>query len=197
MTSGQQRGRAALDRALPSCVRYLPGWVADHRRIFAELVEVIDWERNDITIAGRTIPIPRLTCWMGTSQYVYSGVRNEPRPTPAALTALQQQVQVEAGATFNSCLANLYRDGHDSISYHSDDEPELGRRPTIASISLGDRRRFVLRHQDSGERWELELGAGDLLIMSGESQSDYRHAVPKTMRPVGQRMNLTFRQFAT
>lgn len=189
--------RKGASRALPSCLRYEPGWVTDHERLFAELVDLIDWERNDIIIAGRTIPIPRLTCWMGTAPYVYSGVRNEPKPTPAALAALQERLQIEADATFNSCLANLYRDGSDSISYHSDDEPELGRRPTIASISLGDRRRFVLRHQHSGERWQLELGAGDLLIMSAESQSDYRHAVGKTRRPVGRRMNLTFRQFAT
>jgi alkylated DNA repair dioxygenase AlkB len=81
------------------------------------------------------------------------------------------------------------------MGWHSDDEPELGPRPTIASVSLGARRRFLLRHRASGLRWSVELGEGDLLVMRDESQSDYRHAVPKTMRALGPRMNLTFRCF--
>ena len=102
----------------------------------------------------------------------------------------------ELAVAFNSCLANLYRDGSDSMGYHSDDEPELGPEPTIASISLGARRRFVLRHRISREQWAWELGEGDLLVMRDESQRDYAHAVPKTSRPIGPRMNLTFRQFS-
>ena len=184
-----------MDSTLPSCLSYQPGWVADPERVYAELVDAIEWEQNDITIAGRTIKIPRLTCWMGDAAYTYSGVRNEPRPMPEPLVELHARLQTESKAAYNSCLANLYRDGRDSISYHSDDEPELGPRPTIASVSLGDRRRFTIRHQASGQSWSLDLGAGDLLIMSDESQSDYRHAVPKTRRPVGPRMNLTFRWF--
>jgi alkylated DNA repair dioxygenase AlkB len=82
------------------------------------------------------------------------------------------------------------------MGYHSDNEPELGPRPTIASVSLGDRRRFVLRHRKSGARWSWNLGYGDLLVMRDESQSDYAHAIPKTSRPVGPRMNLTFRSFS-
>jgi alkylated DNA repair dioxygenase AlkB len=82
------------------------------------------------------------------------------------------------------------------MGFHSDDEPELGSEPTIASISLGDRRRFVLRHRVSRERWSWDLGAGDLLVMRAESQRDYAHAVPKTARVIGPRMNLTFRWFA-
>lgn len=180
---------------LPACFRYLPGWVDRPEELYDELVEQVAWEQNDITIAGRTTPTPRLTCWMGEAAYTYSGVRNEPRPLPPALVALQDRLAAESGATYNSCLANLYRDGRDSIGYHSDNEPELGDCPTIASISLGSRRAFHVKHLGSGERWTLQLGAGDLLIMSGESQADYRHAVPKTTRPVGPRMNLTFRQF--
>ena len=81
------------------------------------------------------------------------------------------------------------------MGYHSDDEPELGPEPTIASISLGARRRFVLRHRVTREQWTWELGGGDLLVMRDESQRDYAHAVPKTARPIGPRMNLTFRNF--
>ena len=142
------------------------------------------------------MPTPRLTAWMGDHAYRYSGLTNEPQPWPPALATLRDRLSEELGAPFNSCLANLYRDGSDSMGYHADDEPELGPQPVIASISLGARRRFALRHRTSRQRWTWELGEGDLLVMSGESQRDYLHAVPKTARPVGPRMNLTFRHFA-
>ena len=183
------------EAGLPSCFSYLPEWVGDPDRMFEELAATLDWEQRDISIAGRTTKIPRLTCWMGAAAYSYSGVRNEPRPAPPTIATLQDRLPRQTGAAYNSCLANLYRDGQDSIGYHSDDEPELGPRPTIASISLGARRRFTIKHRHTGQRWELDLGAGDLLVMTEESQADYRHAVPKTRRPIGPRMNLTFRWF--
>ena len=120
---------------------------------------------------------------------------NKPQPWPTALVELRDRLVRDLGVEFNSCLANLYRDGLDSMGFHSDDEPELGHRPTIASLSLGVPRRFVLRHRGTGNPWTWDLGAGDLLVMRDESQSDYAHAVPKTSRPTGPRMNLTFRQF--
>jgi alkylated DNA repair dioxygenase AlkB len=180
----------------PGCVRYLPGWVAQAEDVFDKLRTEIEWEQHDITIFGRTVPTPRLTAWMGDVAYRYSGVVNQPHPWPASLRLLRDRLVAETDVAFNSCLANLYRDGSDSIVYHSDDEPELGERPTIASISLGDRRRFTLRHRISRERWSWDLGQGDLLLMTDESQSDYAHAVPKTTRPIGPRINLTFRVFA-
>jgi alkylated DNA repair dioxygenase AlkB len=179
----------------PHCVDYYPGWVANPERLFAELHEEIVWEQHTVTLYGRTMPTPRLTAWMGDGSYRYSGIVNEPSPWPRALTQLRQELCRQVGVDFNSCLANLYRDGKDSMGYHSDDESELGPRATIASVSLGDRRRFVLRHRTTRERWTWELGHGDLLVMRDESQSDYAHAVPKTSRPVGPRMNLTFRCF--
>jgi alkylated DNA repair dioxygenase AlkB len=179
----------------PHCVDYYPGWVANPERLFAELHEEIVWEQHTVTLYGRTMPTPRLTAWMGDGSYRYSGIVNEPSPWPRALTQLRQELCRQVGVDFNSCLANLYRDGKDSMGYHSDDESELGPRATIASVSLGDRRRFVLRHRTTRERWTWELGHGDLLVMRDESQSDYAHAVPKRSRPVGPRMNLTFRCF--
>jgi alkylated DNA repair dioxygenase AlkB len=155
----------------------------------------IAWEQHTITLYGRTVPTPRLTAWMGDGAYRYSGIVNMPAPWPKALAELRERLRKKLGIDFNSCLANLYRDGTDSMGYHSDDEPELGPRPTIASISFGDRRRFVLRHRRTRERWSWDLGHGDLLVMRDESQSDFAHAVPKTLRPVGPRMNLTFRRF--
>ncbi|HBK45083.1 MAG TPA: alpha-ketoglutarate-dependent dioxygenase AlkB, partial [Xanthomonadaceae bacterium] len=99
------------------------------------------------------------------------------------------------GADFNSVLANRYRDGRDAMGWHSDDEPELGPQPLIASLSLGAARRFAFRHRsDPALRLALTLGHGDLLLMAGATQSHYRHALPRTARPVGERVNLTFRR---
>ena len=179
----------------PGCVDYYPGWVEDADRLFSVLQDEMTWEQHAVKLYGRTTPTPRLTAWIGDSAYRYSGIVNEPAPWPGALAELRHRLRRELGVDFNSCLANLYRDGTDSMGYHSDNEPELGRRPTIASVSLGDRRRFVLRHRATRERWIWDLGHGDLLVMRDEAQSDYAHAVPKTSRPVGPRINLTFRCF--
>jgi alkylated DNA repair dioxygenase AlkB len=177
------------------CVDYYPGWVTNADRLFEVLRDEISWEQHAITLYGRTSPTPRLTSWIGDCAYRYSGIVNEPAPWPEVLAVLRERIRDELGVDVNSCLANLYRDGADSMGYHSDNEPELGPRPAIASVSLGDRRRFVLRHRATRERWSWDLGHGDLLVMRDESQSDYAHAVPKTSRPVGPRMNLTFRHF--
>jgi alkylated DNA repair dioxygenase AlkB len=177
----------------PDCVDYRPGWVPDHLALLDQLSAEIGWEQHAITLFGRTVPTPRLTAWMGDVAYAYSGVVNQPKPWSPALAALREQLRAELGVNFNSCLANLYRDGSDSMGFHSDDEPELGPEPVIASISLGARRRFVLRHRTTRERWTWDLGEGDLLVMRDGSQREYAHAVPKTTRRVGPRMNLTFR----
>jgi alkylated DNA repair dioxygenase AlkB len=179
----------------PGCVDYRPGWVDDHQSVFDRLRVEIRWEQPKISLFGRTASVPRLTAWMGDAAYRYSGIVNQPAPWPAPLAAIRERLEREVGVAFNSCLANLYRDGSDSMGFHSDDEPELGPEPTIASISLGARRRFVLRHRVSRQSWSWDLGEGDLLVMRDESQRDYAHAVPKTARPVKPRMNLTFREF--
>jgi alkylated DNA repair dioxygenase AlkB len=179
----------------PDCIGYWPGWVAGPDVLFEQLRAGLAWEQHEITLFGRTVPTPRLTAWVGDAPYAYSGVVNQPQPWPSALAELRDRLQAEVGCALNSCLANLYRDGSDSMGYHSDDEPELGPRPVIASISLGARRTFTLRHRASRQRWSWGLGEGDLLVMRDDAQSDYAHAVPKTTRPVGPRMNLTFRRF--
>lgn len=187
--------RLLITMAAPPCVDYYPGWAHDADRLFGRLQKEIAWEQHAVTLYGRTTPTPRLTAWMGDGAYRYSGIVNEPSPWPDVLAELRERLRGELAVEFNSCLANFYRDGADSMGYHSDNEPELGPRPTIASVSLGDRRRFVLRHRASRERWSWDLGEGDLLVMRAESQSDYAHAIPKTSRAVGPRINLTFRCF--
>ena len=165
--------------------------------LFDLLRAEIPWERHHVRILGREIPAPRLSCWIGDpgTAYRYSGVLYPPRPWPAPLARVREACGAACGEAFNSVLANLYRDGRDCMGYHSDAEPTLGPEPVIASISLGAPRRFVMRHKRrAGERFELVLGDGSLLVMRGATQRNWRHALPRTAKPVGERINLTFRR---
>lgn len=165
--------------------------LADHLR--AQL----PWTVHRIRMFGREIPSPRLSCWIGDAdaRYRYSGTQFEPQPWTQALQALRLRLNTRLDAAFNSVLANCYRDGRDSMGWHSDDEPELGSQPLIASLSLGATRRFLLRRRDDHSiRLAIELEAGSLLLMAGDTQRYWQHALPRTARPVGERINLTFRQ---
>lgn len=180
-------------------VRYRPGWLGrdEADALLAALQAQVPWEVHRIRMFGRWVDSPRLSCWIGDpgASYVYSGARFEPRPWPAALQALRARIDAEAGVAMNSVLANLYRDGRDAMGWHSDDEPELGPRPVIASVSLGGVRRFALKHRrDAALKGVLELPHGSLLVMSGDTQRLYRHALPRTSRVAAPRINLTFRQ---
>ncbi len=165
-------------------------------RWYARLMAEIPWERHRLRLFGREFDAPRLSCWVGDAEavYTYSRTRFVPRPWTPALAALRETVAARCESRFNSTLCNLYRHGRDGMGWHSDDEPELGPTPCIASLSFGAARRFRLRHKhDPRYAWEAELPAGSLLIMAGETQRHYRHAVPKTAEAVGARINLTFR----
>lgn len=172
------------------------GWVApvEATGLFEELLDIVPWSVHRIRMFGRELDSPRLSCWIGDPEasYRYSGTRFTPHPWPAALQQLRDQLNSELDAEFNSVLANLYRDGNDAMGWHRDDEPELGAAPLIASVSLGATRRFLLK-DEAGSRRAIELAHGDLLLMSGDSQRRYRHALPRTARPDGPRINLTFR----
>lgn len=180
-------------------VTLLRGWLpaAQADAWLAELLAGIGWEVHRIRLFGREVDSPRLSSWIGDPQasYRYSGTRFEPRPWPAPLVALRGRLATETGVAFNSVLANRYRDGRDAMGWHSDDERELGPAPLIASLSLGATRRFAFRHRhDRALRRALELAHGDLLLMAGRTQALYQHALPRTARPVGERINLTFRK---
>jgi alkylated DNA repair dioxygenase AlkB len=165
--------------------------------LFETLLEAVPWEVHRIRMFGREMASPRLSCWMGDADatYRYSGSLFQPRPWTPALAALRERLQRELARPFNSVLANRYRTGADAMGWHSDDEPELGAQPLIASISLGARRRFLLKHRhDTAPRLALELEPGSLLLMGGDMQRHWKHALPRTARPVGERINLTFRQ---
>lgn len=156
----------------------------------------LSWSRHYVRIAGRRLPCPRLSAWYGVdgARYAYSGQTYEPLPLTPLLGHMLAEVEEAAGRSFNSVLANAYRDGADSMGWHSDDEPELGERPVIASVSLGATRRFRMRHRRRrSEPAALELDHGSLLVMEGDTQANWQHTVPKTRRAVGLRLNLTFR----
>lgn len=173
---------------------WLPRDEAD--ALFDVLRASIPWENHSVRLFGREHPSPRLSCWIGDpgAAYRYSGVRREPRPWTPALDALRERLSDATGVVFDSVLANLYRHGRDAMGWHADDEPELGPEPVIASVSLGATRRFVLRHRSGQPRVALDLEPGSLLVMRGATQAHYRHALMRTARPVGARINLTFRR---
>ncbi|KAB8179334.1 alpha-ketoglutarate-dependent dioxygenase AlkB [Lysobacter maris] len=175
--------------------RWLPAGQAD--ALLAELLRSVPWEVHRIRLFGREHASPRLSCWIGDAdaRYRYSGSVFEPRPWLPALARLRERLGQTLDTRFNSVLANRYRDGNDAMGWHSDDEPELGPEPLIASLSLGATRRFALKHRgEPGQRLTLELSHGSLLVMAGQTQRLYRHALPRTRRAVGERVNLTFRR---
>jgi alkylated DNA repair dioxygenase AlkB len=167
------------------------------REWFKRLHGEISWERHRLRLFGREVDSPRLSCWTGDADavYTYSGTRFTPHPWTPACAELRNRISVLCGERYNSVLCNLYRDGRDSMGWHSDDEPELGAQPCIASLSLGATRRFRLRHRHNpGLRLELELAPGSLLLMNGATQRNYRHDLPKSARITEARINLTFRR---
>jgi alkylated DNA repair dioxygenase AlkB len=189
-------------------VRCAWSWLAHDEAdaLFERLLKEIPWERHRLRMFGRELDAPRLSCWIGDPDaiYVYSRSRFEPRPWSPSLLTLRQRVEQACGARFNSVLANRYRDGADSMGWHSDDEPELGQQPVIASLSLGATRRFRLRRRlPRGTRampsdtLDLRLTHGSLLCMAGATQHLYQHDLPKSAAVIAPRINLTFRLIQT
>jgi alkylated DNA repair dioxygenase AlkB len=182
-----QDGEAVLHRGIFTDSR--------HERLFRELRDEIAWQQHRVTVYGRTLAAPRLSAWYGDpgAVYAYSGLSLEPLPWTPLLMQIKETVEDLSGTGFNSALLNLYRDGRDSVGWHSDDESSLDRNPLIASVSLGATRRFVLRHKKTRLQVVLDLPPGSMLIMAGATQHHWQHQLPKTRRPVGPRINLTFR----
>jgi alkylated DNA repair dioxygenase AlkB len=170
---------------------------ADEGRMFAALRDQVGWEHKEIEIAGRTFLQPRLTAWYGDpgARYSYSGITLEPVPWHPVLAEIRARIESDTGHRLNSVLCNLYRDGDDAMGWHSDREKELGPNPVIASVSLGAARRFVLKHRKkAAPNVVIELEGGSLLLMTGSTQHEWRHTLPRTRTPVGARINLTYRR---
>jgi alkylated DNA repair dioxygenase AlkB len=162
---------------------------------FKTLLDEISWKQESMNMYGKTLDFPRLTAWYGDNDkpYSFSGITLKPETWTPTLLKIKQQVEAKAQVLFNSVLLNLYCNGNDSISWHTNAEKELGINPIIASVNFGATRKFQLRHNTTSEKIELNLSHGSLLIMQGELQHYWQHQVPKTKQTVKERINLTFR----
>lgn len=171
---------------------------AEGYRYFAHLQQTIAWQQYTATVFAQQYPSPRLSAWYGDARatYRYSGATYRPQPWSPILRALRVRVETATAAAFNSVLLNYYRNGDDCMGSHSDDERGLGPRPLIASLSLGATRRFILHPRLDNPRpcIKINLPHGSLLLMSGHCQRDWKHSLARTKKPVGPRINLTFRR---
>jgi alkylated DNA repair dioxygenase AlkB len=162
---------------------------------FSSLRTKIEWAQESMILYGKKINFPRLTAWYGDNDrpYSFSGITLQPKGWLPELITIKNKIEIAAGTEFNSVLLNLYRNGNDSISWHTDAEQELGINPIIGSVNFGQARLFQLRHKDTKEKIEIELVHGSALLMKGELQHHWQHQVPKTSKPMKERINLTFR----
>ena len=178
----------------PTFIDSGPAWA-----LFARLKEQTEWRQERITLYGNTHNVPRLSSWVADAgaDYGYSNMTMQAEPWSETLLKIKQEVEQTTGHTYNSVLLNYYRDGQDSNGWHSDDEPELGHNPVIASLSLGQSRDFHLRHKTQKQlKHQIALDNGSLLLMQGSTQHHWQHHVPKRAN-VGARINLTFRTIIT
>ncbi len=171
---------------------------ASSDRLFNDIGRKAKWHQHTIKMFAKSVVSPRLSAWYGDKQahYRYSGIVNVPLPWFDALLEIADLVETYTQQSFNSVLLNLYRDGNDSMGSHSDNEAELGASPTIASISFGATRRFIL-HPDCNNPQpsiKIDLKHGSLLVMFGKSQQNWQHSLPKSRRVTVPRINLTYRQ---
>jgi len=189
-------------------VDHLPGFLEAQgvdteylRDLWKTVVPRLEQYSSFVKAANRDVPMPRLEAIFGDQwmTYKYSGVVYQAQPFRAGMLRLFELMQEKVEPRFNACFVNLYRDGSDSIGWHADDEPNLGpsfpEDITIASISLGETRRFRMKPQEGvdGETVHFDLAHGDLLLMHGATQRDWVHCITKTKKPVRARMNFTFR----
>lgn len=179
-------------------LRYWPHFysASEAERLFRLIRAETPWEQSRIRIAGREIAIPRLNAWYGDkgADYSYSGVRLATQPWTETLHRVKSAVENVTATSFNSALLNLYHNHSDSVDWHSDDEPELGVKPVVASLSLGEARWFEMRRRDNHRRrFKLLLSEGSLLLMCGDFQGLWQHRVGKEKAPCGERINITFR----
>jgi len=162
--------------------------------LFDQLKQETTWEQKEIRFMGKTYMQPRLTAWFGSSEYTYSGINHKAQKMTELLIRLKKIAEEKADCEFNSVLLNYYRDGNDSVSWHSDDEKELGEDPIIASMSFGGTRKFKLKAKDKSDKLDILLTDGSLLIMGSGTQRNYLHSIPKSKTYTEPRINITFRK---
>lgn len=177
------------------CLNFLPPEPA--KKLLRDLIVQTPWRAEEVLVWGKRHPQPRLIAWYGDEgrNYTYSGIAMNPLPWTPLLESVRSEVEDACGERFNSVLLNYYRDERDSMGMHSDDEPELGPRPTIASLSVGEERTFSFKPKaEHLESVSLPLPSGSLLLMKGDTQRNWKHGIAKSSRRMGPRVNLTFRQ---
>jgi len=187
------------DLNLPDAdLTYLPAWLdratADHW--LDQLVRETPWQQPEVVLFGKRHPVPRLLAWYGDAEarYRYSGMVHQPLPWTPLLAEIRQRLVDTLERPLNGALLNYYRNGQDSMGWHSDDERELGEDPLVVSLSLGGERRFDLRRKGHTRiAHSLVLAHGSLLVMGGQTQHHWQHQVAKTRKPCAPRLNLTFR----
>ena len=176
---------------------HIPGFFSPYEsnNLLQVLRDTILWKQESMNMYGREVLFPRLTAWYGDNDkpYSFSGITLSPNRWTNELLEIKSKIEEIANVNFNSVLLNRYRKCKDSISWHTDAEKELGINPVIASVNFGATRKFQLRHNQTKEKIEIELTHGSLLVMQGELQHFWQHQVPKTTKPVTERINLTFR----
>ncbi|TDE45993.1 alpha-ketoglutarate-dependent dioxygenase AlkB [Flavobacterium rhamnosiphilum] len=164
--------------------------------IYNELVNTIPWQQDEITVFGKKHLQPRLTALFGNEgkPYSYSNIKMQTHPWNLLLQKLKTKIENVSDDNFTTVLLNYYRDGKDSNGWHADNEKELGINPIIASVSFGAERTFQLKHNlYKDQKKSIVLEHGSLLLMKGTTQHYWKHQIPKTAKPIGPRINGTFR----
>ncbi len=179
-------------------LHYIPAFYSqsESQQVTEQLIATVPWQQDTLNFGGRQVLVPRLQAWYGdpTAHYGYSGLRLTPLSWTPALLAIKTAIEKSFDVSFNSVLLNYYRDGQDSVAWHSDDEAELGPDPLIASLSFGAERRFELKHRDGRtQKINIELADGSLLLMGSGMQRHWSHQLPKQPWVTRPRLNLTFR----
>ena len=178
-------------------IEYYPDFFSSAKSndLFLKLQNEIPWQQDNITVYGKTHLQPRLTALFGNEgkPYGYSNIVMQPHHWSPLIVFIKEEVEKVCNENFTTVLLNLYRDGQDSNGWHADNEKELGRNPIIASVSFGAERVFQLKHNKLELKQNIVLQHGSLLIMKGTTQHFWKHQIPKTTKPIGPRINLTFR----
>jgi len=181
-----------------STISYYPDFITKKiaNNLFEALRHKVPWQQENIKVFGKIYPQPRLIALYGNNgkPYSYANISMQPNEFTPELLDLKQSIETKTTAIFTTCLLNLYRNGKDSNGWHSDNEKELGKNPVIASITLGQERFFHLKHRSKkDQKHKILLAHGSLLLMQGETQHHWLHQIPKTAKPIKERINLTFR----
>ena len=170
---------------------------SEAKHYFDLLQNNIDWKQEEVRFYGKTYPVPRKTAWYGYEgfNYSYSGITCFPEIWTKELLEIKSQIErFIPEEDFTSVLLNLYNNGNDKMGWHADDEKELGTNPIIASVSLGETRRFDIKHKQNKDlQFKFELTSGSLLIMRGALQHHWVHQIPAQKKVKNPRINLTFR----